>query len=261
MNVKPIFLMLLTFVVMLNPVIPAISSAAVASGLRKQLEKDVSATVSVEKATAEMQRKWQVEKQTLAAETHALELELKLLKARSLRLEGYAEQRRQEIAKLNQGLTEMTKIGLSLEPFLDELLGRLKDFCADDLPFAVVERERRLADLEAALDSYEVDLPEKLSRMMEVLKIEAGFGRGFEVGEEVIDRADGKTTVRVIRLGRLGLYYLTLDGAQAGWFNRADKTWEDLPGGYTEAVKEALRMALKQRAFDLVKLPVAGGKP
>ncbi len=258
MNPKLIFSMILAFVVIC---IPAISYSAATAGLREQLEKDVSATVTVAKETADIQQKWRVEKRSLADETHALELELKLLEARSLKFEGYAEQRRQEITKLNKGLTEMAEIGLSLEPFLDELLSRVKDFQTGDLPFAVVERERRLADLEEALNSYEVDLPEKLSRMLEVLKIEAGFGRGFEVSEEVINRADGKTTVRVIRLGRVGLYYLTLDGSQVGWFNRTDKTWEKLPGGYSEAVKEALRMALKQRAFDLVKLPVTGGKP
>ncbi len=237
------------------------SESVVAAPVREQLEKGVSATVNVEKQTAEIRHKWQAEGRALADETHALEFELKLLEARSLKLQGYAEQRRQEIAKLNDGLTEMAEIGLHLEPYLDELVAKIKENKAQDLPFATVERERRLADLEMALNSYDVDLPEKLSRVMEVLKIEAGFGRGFEVSEEVLNRGDGETAVRVLRLGRVGLYYLTLDGSQAGWFNRKSKAWEKLPGIYSEAVKEALRMALKQRAFDLVQLPVAGGKP
>ncbi len=238
-----------------------IPELAAAAPLREQLEKGVSATVNVEKQTAEIRQKWQSEERLLADETHALELELRLLAARSLKLKGYAEQRRQEIVKLNNGLAEMAEIGLHLEPYLDELLVQVKELKAQDLPFATVERERRLADLEAALNSYDVDLPEKLNRVMEVLKIEAGFGRGFEVSEEVLNRGDGETAVRVLRLGRVGLYYLTLDGSQAGLFNRESNTWGKLPGIYSEAVKEALRMALKQRAFDLVQLPVAGGKP
>ena len=235
--------------------------SAQAAPLREQLEKGVSATVNVEKQTAELRQKWQAEEHLLADATHALELELKLLEARSLKLQGYAEQRQLEITKLNNGLTEMAEIGLHLEPYLDDLVVEIKELKASDLPFAMSERARRLADLEAALNSYDVDLPEKLNRVMEVLKIEAGFGRGFEVSEEVLNRGDGETAVRVLRLGRVGLYYLTLDGSQAGWFNRESKTWEKLPGIYSEAVKEALRMALKQRAFDLVQLPVAGGKP
>lgn len=238
-----------------------ISELAAAAPSREQLEKGVSATINVEKQTAAMRQEWRTEKRSLADATHALKLELKLLESRSLKLQGYAEQRRQEIKKLNNGLTEMAEIGLHLEPYLDELVTRIKEFKAQDLPFATVERDRRLADLEDALNSYDVDLPEKLSRALEVLKIEAGFGRGFEVSEEVLNLGDGEMAVRVLRLGRVGLYYLTLDGSQAGWFNRESKTWEKLPGIYSEAVKEGLRMALKQRAFDLVQLPVAGGKP
>ena len=258
MERKLFFVVILT--ILAFSVLP-ISGSAAADPLREQLEKGVSATVSVEKQTSEIRQKWQVEERALADETHALELELKLLEARSLKLQGYAEQRRQEIERLKNGLTAMAEIGLRLEPYLDELVARIEEFKAQDLPFATVERDRRLADLEVALNSYDVDLPEKLSRVMEVLKIEAGFGRGFEVSEEVLNRGDGETAVRVLRLGRVGLYYLTLDGSQAGWFNRKSKTWEKLPGIYSEGVKEALRMALKQRAFDLVQLPVVGGKP
>lgn len=240
-----------------------LSQQVIAAPLREQLEKGVSATVTVEKQTADIRQRWQSEERLLVDETHALELELKLLEARSQKLQGYTEQRQLEIAKLNKGLTEMAEIGLHLEPYLDELVDSIKEFKVEDLPFASLERDRRLADLEVSLNSYDVDLPEKLNRVMEVLKIEAGFGRGFEVGEEVLNRGDGETAVRVLRLGRVGLYYLTLDGAHAGYFNRESKNWEELPGAYSEAVKEALRMALKQRAFDLVQLPVAGagGKP
>ncbi|MCK5680489.1 DUF3450 domain-containing protein, partial [bacterium] len=162
---------------------------------------------------------------------------------------------------LETGLKEMAEIGIRLEPFLDEVVGLIETFQAADLPFSVVERERRFNDLRQVLNSYDADLAEKLRRVMEVLKIEAGFGRGFEVSEEVLNKDTGETAVRVLRLGRIGLYYLTLDGAKAGWFNRELKVWEELSGGYSEAIKEALRMALKQRAFDLVCLPVAGGKP
>ena len=237
------------------------TSLAAAKPLRVHLEKGVSETVAVGKQTADMRRKWQVDQRQMADENHALEIELKLLKARSRKLQGYNQQRQQEIAKLKAGLDEMAEIGLRLEPYLDELVQRVKTLQGKDLPFATAERERRLADLDVALKSYDIDLAEKLRRVMETLKIEAGFGRGFEVGEETIERDETATTVRVLRLGRVGLYYLTLDGTQAGWFDRTRKTWEELPGTYSEAVKEALRMALKQRAFDLVQLPVAGGKP
>ena len=228
---------------------------------RQKLDDTVKETVAVQKKTTTLRQEWQVESRALDDATHALELELKLLEARHVKLKGYGQQRYQEIVRLATGLNEMTEIGIRLEPFLDEMVGRIETFQATDLPFSIVERERRLADLRQVLNSYDVDLAEKLRRVMEVLKIEAGFGRGFEVSEEFLALDGVETTVRMLRLGRVGLYYLSLDGDRAGWFNRLIKRWELLSGAYHEAVKEALRMTLKQRAFDLVRLPVVGVKP
>ncbi len=253
------FLRLFLFLLLLQ--ITAAGMGRAAEPARERLEKEVSATVDLDRQTSVLEQKWFREKQLLADETHNLELEARLLEARIRRLQGYRQQRRLEIEKLKSGLEEMTEIGIRLEPYMDELVTRTRGLQNSDLPFAEAERQRRLAELTETLSSYDSDLPEKLRRVMEVLKIEAGFGRGFEVSEEILPVAGGETTVRVLRLGRIGLYYLTLDGARAGWFNREHQAWEELPGVYSESVKEALRMALKQRAFDLVKLPVAGGRP
>ncbi len=259
MERKPVFLLaglLFVFCLCWKPVV---FSASVPS--RQKIDKTVKETVVVQKKTTNLKQVWQAERRVLDDATHVLELEIKLLEARREKLRGYSQQRHQEIARLETGLNEMAEIGIRLEPFLDELVGRIETFQAADLPFSMIERERRLVDLRQVLNSYDADLAEKLRRVMEVLKIEAGFGRGFEVSEEFLVLDGVETTVRMLRLGRVGLYYLSLDGDRAGWFNRSSKRWEPLSGVSNEAVKEALRMTLKQRAFDLVRLPVAGGQP
>ncbi len=259
MERKP-FLLLLSVVFCLGALAPA-SAAPAPVGARQNIDQTVQETLLVQKKRTALQQAWQDERRILADATHALELEIKLLEARRKKLQGYSRQRRQEIIRLESGLKEMTEIGIRLEPYLDELVARIEDFRLTDLPFAGLERERRLADLRDLLSSYDADLAEKLRRVMEVLKIETGFGRGFEVSEESFNLDGVETTVRMLRLGRVGLYYLSLDGDRAGWFDRQSKSWEFLSGTGHEAVKEALRMTLKQRAFDLVRLPVAGGQP
>ncbi len=259
MGLKPVFLGAgLMFVVCLGWVQSGFSAPEPS---RHQIGETVKETVAVQKKTTIMRQEWQEERRELADATHALELEIKLLEARREKLRGYSQQRQKEIVRLESGLNEMAKIGIRLEPFLDQLVGRIELFRTTDLPFSVAERERRLGDLRDALNSYDADLAEKLRRVMEVLKIEAGFGRGFEVSEESLTFAGVETTVRMLRLGRVGLYYLSFDGERAGWFDRRTEKWEPLTGASHEAVKEALRMTLKQRAFDLVRLPVAGGQP
>ncbi|MBN2809286.1 MAG: DUF3450 domain-containing protein [Deltaproteobacteria bacterium] len=228
---------------------------------RQKIDQTVHETLALQKETTDWRQAWLDERRELEEASHALELEALLLEARSKKLKGYSQQRQSEIARLESGLNEMDEIGIRLEPFLDEMVNRIAALQTADLPFSLVERERRLADLREGLNSYGADLAEKLRRVMEVLKIEAGFGRGFEVSDESLILDGVETTVRRLRLGRIGLYYLTLDGERAGWFNQTAKQWQPLSGAAVEAVKEALRMTLKQRAFDLVRLPVAGGKP
>ena len=232
---------------------------AAADATRQGLERKVGETLDLQRETAVALEKWQVQQQELEEKLHAQELEEKLLAARLVKLEGYRDQRLAEIERLEKGLQRMTEIGLRLEPFLDELVLRIEEMSEKGLPFARPERQRRLAELKESLNRYEVSLADKLRRCLEVLAIEAGFGRGFEVSEETLPVDGVETTVRVLRLGRVGLYYLTLDGSKAGWYEAASARWQALPTAAAEAIKEALRMALKQRAFDLVRLPVGGG--
>ncbi|NPA25544.1 MAG: DUF3450 domain-containing protein [Deltaproteobacteria bacterium] len=261
MKQKILLFFLLVFLLVLSP--GGVSLQASSSASRREIGQTVAATVTVQQDTERNRREWLTEKQQLQADIHALELESRLLSVRVRRLKEYRSQRLEEIARLRAGLEEMKAIGLELDPYLDELTGRLEELVAHDLPFDRQERELRLRQLRDELNRYDCRLAEKLRRVAEVLKIEAGFGRGFEVSEEDLLLDGAATTVQVLRLGRVGLYYLTLDGEQAGWFNRTTGHWEALPRTYHEAVKEALRMALKQRAFDLVRLPVSagGGQP
>jgi hypothetical protein len=257
MRQKGCLFFLSVFLLVLSPAWTCLQASPAPS--RHQLVKTVAATVVVQQDTEKARREWLTEKRQLQADTHALELESRLLAVRVRRLKEYRSQRLEEIARFRAGLEEMKAIGLELDPYLDELTGRLEKLVADDLPFDRQERELRLRQLRDELNRYDCRLAEKLRRVIEVLKIEAGFGRGFEVREENLPLDGAATMVQVLRLGRVGLYYLTLDGKQAGWFNRVSGRWETLPRSYHESVKEALRMALKQRAFGLVRLPVGDG--
>ena len=59
-----------------------------------------------------------------------------------------------------------------------------------------------------------------------------------------------------LRIGRVALLYLTLDGEQAGMWDRESQSWQPLPSTYRIAIKKGLRIANKQAAPDLLRLPV-----
>ncbi|MBN2232731.1 MAG: DUF3450 domain-containing protein [Deltaproteobacteria bacterium] len=205
---------------------------------------------------------WEEERRELLETRHELEQRLELLRFRCAKYEGYTDRRRQTIAELEAGIAAQRQIADELEPLLDETLAKTRMFAAADLPFLVDERENRFLQIAELLDSYDASLAEKLRRVLEMLHIEARYGQGVEAYDARLPVGGGEAAVKVLRVGRVGLYYLTLDGTAAGWYNPAAGVWEPLSGGSRDAVREALRMAMKQRAVDLVTLPVAaGGRP
>jgi hypothetical protein len=250
-------LCLLGFVLLLPPAAVAAATAPVdAAG------ETVSRTVAEQEKRQREISAWEEERRELLETRHELEQRLELLRFRCRKHEGYIARRRQAVAELEAGIAAQRRIADELEPLLDDTLAQTRRFAAADLPFLIAERENRFLQIAELLDRYDASLAEKLRRVLEMLHIEARYGQGVEAYDARLPVGGGEAAVKVLRVGRVGLYYLTLDGTAAGWYNPETATWEPLAGGSRDAVREALRMAMKQRAVDLVTLPVAvGGRP
>jgi hypothetical protein len=251
---RKVFLSLPLFLPVLLPQLlsAADSPVAAVTGIARQ-------TVTVQQQTQKAVAVWEKERQEMLARLQNGRIEEDLLRFRQKKLRRYLAERRGRIAKLKQGIVERQVITRELEPFLDQTHVRAKGMFQQGLPFLEEERQQRFAGLDATLNSYDATLAEKLRRVLEMLQIEARYGHQVEAYDRVLTLAGKETTVNVLRLGRIGLYYLTLDGREAGWYNPELKSWETLPRRFLEPVKDGLRMAMKQRAVDLVRLPVGKG--
>lgn len=86
--------------------------------------------------------------------------------------------------------------------------------------------------------------------------VETEYGRTIEAYSGDLKRDDNNHTVDFLRLGRLGLYYLTLDESEAGYWNKREKRWQILDDRYRSAIRQGLRIARKQAAPDLLQLPM-----
>jgi hypothetical protein len=64
-------------------------------------------------------------------------------------------------------------------------------------------------------------------------------------------------TVDVLRVGRTGLYYQTLDRQAAAYWDNRQKTWIAADGAQRRAIQRGLRIASQQLAPELLELPVA----
>lgn len=204
---------------------------------------------------------WAVEREKLLSEI----LELKNLKRwythQQEKYESYIQNQKKVISELKRQLEEAKKINILLEPYLDEAVKRLEEFIASDLNFLPEERQKRLAFLKNSLDDYHLELSEKLRRVLEALQVEAEYGRGIEKNEAVLSQGSESTQVYLLRVGRVALFYQTLDGKKCGYLDRSSNTWRELPATFNSEISKALDMIERRRAYELVELPLRRVQP
>lgn len=225
-----------------------------------ELQQKAEEAVRTWKRVQELEDRWATEREKLLREIEGLEAQKRLLLWKKEKMEKYVADLKERIAELKRRTTELKKMNQELEPYLDETIKRLREFIKGDLPFLMEERKKRLLALQSVLDSYDAGIAEKLRRVLEALRVEVDYGGQAEVTEEQITPADGPRTVQVFRLGRLALFYRTLDGKEIGRFNPETGRWEKLPGRFSREMERAMEMAARRRAAELLKLPIGGLK-
>ena len=141
----------------------------------------------------------------------------------------------------------------SVLPMMAKMVETLESFVALDLPFLPAERADRIARLKTRLDQADVTVAEKYRLILEAYGIENEYGRTIEAYPDTLP--DGRS-VEFLRLGRIGLYYLTLDGKEAGRFNPQSASFETIESRYRGELSKALRMARKETVPDLIALPL-----
>ena len=151
---------------------------------------------------------------------------------------------------------ETDRIKEELSSYLESVVNSLQAHIRADMPFLMAERNARIALLEAILVDPSESAAEKFRRVFEALQIEAEYGSTVEVLQKEIDLEGEPVLVDVFRLGRISLFFLSIDGNRAGCFDRVDKKWRCFPGEMRDAMEKAVAMARLERSVDLVKLPL-----
>ena len=195
--------------------------------------------------------------QAMLAEFREASLELKNLKIYHDQLEKIVESQEQEKTELNEQMLEIEITQRNIMPLMLRMQKVLEQFVELDAPFLEQERKLRITNLQQMMDRSDIDLSEKYRRLIEAYVIETDYGRTIENYTGTLELDGKQNTVDFLRFGRLGLYYLTLDGNQAGYWMRKEKRWESLPDSYRSSILQGLRIAKKQAAPDLLKLPVS----
>lgn len=224
------------------------------------LEQNQQALEQAHKQGAQVQRNIdQLDQQTREnydVYTAALR-QAELVEAYNRQLARMIEDQTRELDDIESQLTSLAETEQATLPLLVRMQQMLGEFVSRDLPFLVEEREQRVARLARLMDRADVSLAEKYRQILEAYQIEAEYGRTLEAWTGSLQQDGNRREVTFLRLGRVGLYYQSLDGEQSGRWNADARRWETLAADYDWPIRKGINMARQQSVPELLELPVA----
>jgi uncharacterized coiled-coil protein SlyX len=173
----------------------------------------------------------------------------------NLQLEEQVRSQEEEIASIERQLVETDTTNRQVQPLMQQMVDTLARFVELDVPFLLEERTAVVQNLKAVMGRADVSTSEKYRLILEAYQAELEYGQTIEAYEGRLGTGADARTVEFAQLGRVSLMYRTLDGEETGYWDADQKTWVVDPS-YREAVEEAIRVARRDGAPDLLTVPV-----
>lgn len=226
------------------------------TGVDKQIEAPVAESIRVRQATQKTEEQWRDDKQQLVTRFEQLELEQQQLSARKTALEEKIAATATRIDDKERQLADIKAIQSRIIPMIDNLVEALREHLDTDLPFLPEERRKRLERLEELRRDPDVAVSEKFRKVMEALVVEAEYGNTIEVYQQTISVDGHDMLANIFRLGRISLFFQTLDLKTCGVFDVAASAWQILPGTFNKNVQTAMDIGAKRQPVEILTLPL-----
>jgi hypothetical protein len=172
--------------------------------------------------------------------------ELKILK----------EEQVSRIESLEQQIRDIQVTQQRLMPLLTGMADTLEQFILLDLPFRQEQRLSGALVLKQQLRSPGLTAPEKMRLVWEAYQKENDYGRTIETWRGPVTLNGENFSVEFLRIGRIALFYLTLDGKTARLWDKQQKQWLTLESSESRELRKAIRVADSQSAPALLQMPV-----
>jgi hypothetical protein len=213
---------------------------------------------SVQEAARSQARVAQLADQTteLLSEYRAVIQRLDRVRLYNDNLEALLDDQQREEADIQRQLASFQEVQQDIVPLMLEMIDDLASFVELDMPFQLRERRNRIAQLKDVMGQSDVTVSEKYRQIMNAYQIEADFGRNVEAYEGTLD----ERKVDFLRVGRILLAYQTPDRAETGFWNKNNGQWQ-VANEYRQDVADGLRIARKQAAPNLLRLPLPAPEP
>ncbi len=166
-----------------------------------------------------------------------------------------------EKVRINQEIVNVQETTQKVAPLMVKMKDSLGEFVKADLPFLKEEREKRIKELNELFVKSGVSLSEKYRKVLEAYLVENEYGSTIETYTDSLTLNDQEQSVEFLKVGRVGLYYLTKDKKQAGVWDLSSSSWKPLSGSERSYVDKAIKVANKQAPPSLLTLPMIKSSP
>lgn len=171
-------------------------------------------------------------------------------------LEKLIKSQDEEMVSIAKQIDSIKYTNKEIVPLMLDMVKTIDKIVTLDTPFLKEERVQRVAGLKEMMDRADVSTSEKYRRILEAYQVENEYGRTIEAYRGKIDKDARELTVDFLRIGRLMLIYQTLDGKQQGVWDNKERMWVAVDDEFKRSIRDGLRIARKQSAPNIIKLPV-----
>ncbi len=228
------------------------------TSITAKVSQSVEHSVTIRQESQEQRDKWEAERLDLVLLYEQLEQAHGILVLENRELTAAEQGQKAKNLALIQQKQASLRIQKELLPFVQTVYARLSSLVAADTPFLKQERTLRMISLEKVIKDSGVSVAEKYRRVMEALFVEAEYGTTIEVYQEKVMMGAKATTGNIFRLGRVSLFFLSLDQQSCARFNVVQSAWQPLSDAYLPAVRSAVEIGTKRKPVELLSLPIGG---
>ncbi len=182
------------------------------------------------------------------------------LKAYNAELRARTQAQEKRIERLQVQLDSIDAIRTEIAPFMAEMVEQLGQLVALDLPFQQEQRRTAVTALAERLYAPDVSSAQVFRETLTVYQRELDYGRRLATYTGEIDFDGESRTVEFLRVGRLALFYRSLDRTMQGRWNPVLGAFEELPKRYAKGIDLGIRIAKEQAAPELLVLPMPAPK-
>ncbi|MEP5569664.1 MAG: DUF3450 domain-containing protein [Halioglobus sp.] len=225
--------------------------------------QDIEDSLEVVSDTTTSAVKSQQKVDALSRETRLLLEEYRSLKDSVEYQEAYTRELRQldasqreRVESLNQQIAQARITRQRILPLMRSMVDALESFVVLDLPFHREQRLSAVVQLKQRLDRADISVSARFRLLLEAYQIEQGYSGSVEAWRGPLQDNGEIRSVEYLRLGRVALYYQSLDRLSSGYWDKETRSWVPLEAGRNRSLSQAMRVARSQTAPQLLTLPL-----